>query len=255
MSALLALAAQRMGPSLRQRVLPAVLAYGALCLFLGPTVADLSLGDPHRALLDVGCTLAWAVGLAVAVVEGARVIAEDLQSRQAVALLICPISRSTYTAGRLLGLFGTLAVTAAGLGLVGALVGGLLGVSPSVASLWMMGLLWVEWCVVGALTALLSSWVSPAQATLSGAALAAVGHLVQEVGVVATVEGSRWLSVAIGALSVVLPDLDVFNIQAQVVYGDAIDPIYGCGALLYGALWLVGLVSLTTWVMTVRDIS
>lgn len=243
------LAGQVLRDAARERVFHTVLLYGLGLALLGPWVADLTLAAPGRAVVDLGLTSAWLVASGVAIWLGVRAIGWELRSRSAALVLSGPVSRWTWLMGRALGV--GIAMGLEVIGLTGGFVAvvALRGIGLEADLLWFLLLLWGECVVVAGLAGLFGVLVRPGLAAACVVGLWVAGHLAQEY---AAVTGGGWLA---HVLFTVVPDLDAFNVQAQLVHAQPIPALRGLGALGYAGLWAVGLLALTGLVVQRRDVA
>jgi ABC-type transport system involved in multi-copper enzyme maturation permease subunit len=246
------LARQVVADAADDRVFVTIGLYGAVVAGLAPLVSGMALAAGTRAVADLGWLLLWLVACWVGCWLGIRAVGLDLHHRTAALVLSRPISASTWSAGRLLGVVLALGVQIGGMLAIWVVIAGIWGVSIGVDWVWAGLLLWAEASVTAALAALLSTLVAPVFAAASTAGLWIAGHLAQEYARVAAESDLAW---AATLLFVFVPDLDRFNVQDALVHGVAIPPIAALSSLAYAVVWIAVLQGLTVWVVTRRDLA
>jgi len=212
-------------------------------------VRHMAMGGAIKASNDIGLGVVWLVGSVTAVVLGVHALRPRADQ---VWVLTRPVSRSRFALGRFLGVLATLAIQVVGLMLAWIAAATLNGVAPVGGSGWAALLLWVELGVVAGMAALLSNLVGPVLAGLCTAALWVAGHLGDEYQRLAEESGVP-AALAIAVYSVV-PDLDLFDLQQQLVHDVAVEPARVGGATAYGLAWMTALLALTMLVLSRKDL-
>lgn len=238
---MITLAGQVVIQSARERVFHVILAHLLALLVLTPWVAELALGAPTRAVRDLGLTAVWASACPVAIWVGIRHVGGELRARTA-ALVLVRMSRGRWVAGRLLGVGTVLALEVVGLVSAFALAAGISRLPTGLG--WFLALTWAECCVLASLSALLGAVVEPGFAAVCAAGLWFAGHLSDEYAQVA----GAWLPRLVYA---VVPDLDLFVVQTELVHDLPISGPRGWIALGYGAAW-TGVFTLATALAVAR---
>lgn len=233
----------------KTRALPALGLAIALSALGMPLAAELSIGDPPRAIVDVGLFAIWLVASGLGITLGATAFA-DLHDGRAVLWLVRPIGRAEWAVARVVGLagaavVGVLAVTVA----VGA-VAVVVGASPTVGWLGMFALTAVEAVALTAIAALLSTVSSSAGAAFASAGLWVAGHLAVEY------RGLPDGAVPAGLAAIVfaaIPDLDRLDVTTAVAHGGPLDPIALAFAAAYGLAWALAATALAAVVIERGD--
>ena len=248
MSVVAALVGRVLREVVRERVPHVAGLYVVGFAILAPWVASVSLGAPTRAVRELGLTSMWAVACLVAIGLGVRHVGGELASRRAALWLARPIGRRRWMLGRLTGVGVALAALVGALLVAYVLVAGIersrVGGPLAIHGL----LLWAECCVLASVAALLGVLARPALAGACTVGIWVGGHLADEYARVAGPVLPR-------LVYVVVPDLDLFVVQEELVHELAIAPGRVIWALGYGALWVVALLALTALALERRDVA
>jgi Cu-processing system permease protein len=252
MRKMLAIASVTVRETLRRKLQVNLLFFGAALVVASHLVGMLTLGERYRILADLGLTSMQLIGLMVAVFVGSNLVAGDMERRVLQPILAKPVPRASYVLGRYLGLAAVLllnlAVMAVLLAATLALDGtgdGRLG-SPFLGAL---GLLAIQFLVVGAVAVLFSCISSPTLAAVFTLAVALAGQMTGEIralwkGPAAWVPQLIWY---------VVPNLGVLNANESLVYGTP-PPAQAWVAAGYGLCYAAAALALAVLAFERRDL-
>lgn len=255
MTPILALAGQFARNAVRERILVAVPMFLFASGFAAPLVSGLALGGADKALTDLGLGMLWIFGSFLAIYLGVRGIGADLRDGSAVLWLHRPLPRASWVVGRFLGVLAVLVAEVTLLLGTWAAVAAWYGAAPGPSVVVYGVLLAFELALVAAWGMLFSSLIAPVPAALATAGLWVAGHLADEYTRLAMSEGHPVVGALSRLLFLVVPDLDLFDVQDRVVHGLAIDAAATVSACGYGAAWTAALVALTGLVVQRRDVA
>jgi ABC-type transport system involved in multi-copper enzyme maturation permease subunit len=240
MTRILSLASVTFREVLRRKVQVNLLFFGAVLIVGSFTISELTLGEMHRILADLGLAAMQLIGTLVAVFVGATLVAGDVERRVLYPVIAKPVSRTQYLLGRYLGLAAALLVNLAVMTAVLAAVlvfeaGSLSTIDTAFAAA--VALQGVQFLVVGAVAVLFSSLTSTTLASIFTLAIAVAGQLTNEVR--ALWQGpAPWVPKLLWYL---LPNLGALSANEAVIYRTpppASTWMAGLYGLLYGAVAL-----------------
>jgi len=247
-----ALAAVTFREVLRRKVQVNLLFFGALLILGSFLVSELTLGEMHRILADLGLSAMQLIGTLIAVFIGSTLVAGDVERRVLYPVLAKPVSRTQYLVGRYLGLAAALLVNLAVMALVlaGVLVfeaGSLRPIDAAFcAAVAMQG---IQFLMVGAVAVLFSAISSTTLAAIFSLAVAVAGQLTNEMR--ALWQGpATWVPQLLWYL---LPNLGSLNLNEAVIYRAAPPPAAWTAAL-YGLLYAASALALAALAFERRDL-
>ncbi|NCG20342.1 MAG: hypothetical protein GWP91_15140 [Rhodobacterales bacterium] len=232
------------------RIPHVVSTFAIACITLLPVVRHLTMGAGSRGVQDVGLALQWLAVCAVGLWLGLRTVGLDLDHGRAALLLVRPISPAYWLAGRAVGVGVTLMLLVVGLLAVWLPVAWYFGATLQPVLLAWATLIWLEGALLATLAALISTRTRPLFAALVTLTIWVSGHLSSQYQAVMDELG---LGVMAKLLYLVLPDFQVFDLQANVIGGLGASPTALIIAIGYGCAWLVALGALTVWSVQQRD--
>jgi Cu-processing system permease protein len=237
---------------LRRKVQVNLLFFGAVLIVGSFSISELTLGEMHRILADLGLSAMQLIGTLIAVFVGSTLVAGDVERRVVHAVIAKPVSRSMYLLGRYLGLalalVVNLAVMAAVLGAVLVYEAGSLRPLDAAfaAAVAMQG---VQFLVVGAVAVLFSSVASTTLAAIFTLAIAAAGQLTNEMR--ALWQGpATWVPRLLWYL---LPNLGSLTVNDAVIYRTP-PPAAAWLAAVYAFLYAATALALAALVFERKDL-
>jgi ABC-type transport system involved in multi-copper enzyme maturation permease subunit len=244
--------------SVRDKVLYAIVAFAVLLMSASYLIGQLTAGQDLKIIKDLGLAAMSLLGLFIAIFIGIGLVAREIDRRSLYAVLVKPVSRHQFIAGKYLGLVGTLmvnlAVMAAAYYVVLAYMAWTLPPSALLAApappadprlLLAIGMIACELALV---TAVALFWSTFSSSALMSAGLTAAIYVAGQFGadlknLDQVVDSPAAAAVGRG-LYYVIPNFAAFDIKAQVVHALPIERGYllltAGYAAVYIALLLVG---------------
>jgi ABC-type transport system involved in multi-copper enzyme maturation permease subunit len=237
---------------LRRKVQVNLLFFGGALIVASYLVSELTIGEMHRILSDLGLSIMELIGTLLAIFIGASLVSGDIERRVLQPVVAKPVGRWQYLLGRYAGLAVALLLNLAAMAILLSAVlaydaRGLAPLDRSLASAF--ALMGVQFLVVGAVAVLFSSITSTTLAAVFTLAVAIAGHLTSEVR--ALWEGpATWIPRMLWYL---LPNLGALNANEAVIYRAAI-PAQSWLAAGYGVLYAGTALALAALAFERRDL-
>ena len=239
--------------AVQDKVLYTLLAFALVVIVGSLLVGSLTLGEEVKIIKDMGLAAISLFGTLIAIFVGVGLVYREIDKKTIYTILSKPIHRYEFLLGKFLGLvltlFVELAVMTGGLlVLLAVYEGGIdLGLLKGVL------LLFFELLVVIAIALLFSSFSTPILSGIFTLALYVIGHLLRELRLIgggAASDAARWL---VRAAYYLLPDLETFNVRAEVAHGEPVPWGYVAWAVVYGLVYLAAVLFLTSFIFSRRD--
>lgn len=253
MNRILVIARNTFRETLRDRILYNLLFFALLMIGSAILLGSLTIGEQARLIKDIGLAGINIFGVLIAIFVGIGLVSKEIERRTIYSILAKPIHRAEFLLGRYLGLAATLAVNsvvmAAGFCLT--LVVGHVELDLSLLSA--VGLIVVELLVMTAIAVLCSTFTTPVLSATFTLSLYVIGHLTDDLralGAKLQHGPATWL---LDGLYYTLPNLDYFNVKAQVAHGIAIESSYLWSAWAYGAAYCAVLLLLACVIFQRRE--
>lgn len=213
---------------LKDRVMQGLLFVGVFLILCGHIVAEMSVVERTRMIIDAGLGSIFLVGVLAVLFAGANLLDREIRERQVLCILSKPITRSAWLAGKTLGLILVVAA------LVFVLILFLMiflrletGAMP--ASLLVAGMfIFLMLLVLTGYAVLFSTITSQFMALFFGFLVVIIGHMVDDLKI-------YWASDTAGAqfttklFYYILPDLKMFSAWRVV---SPVNPVTGSDFLV-----------------------
>lgn len=253
-SALLTLAGNTVRELVRSKLLYNLVIFAALLIGSSMFVAQLTIGQWDRVILDMGLAAIQLGGLLIAVLIGVGLVAGEIERKTVLPTLAKPVTRATFMLGRYLGLALILAVNVAVmLGLL-AVVLHMAGYGLSRTASFAALLILVELLLLSAGALFFASFTTPVLASAFSLSLFLIGHLLSDLKAFAARSHSDSTKALIGFFYRLLPDLELLNVKGQASSGLEVAGSAVASAAAYGVVYAAVLLFLATFVFQRRDL-
>jgi len=228
---------------LRNKLLYNLLFFAVLLIASSLFIAQLTIGQWDRIILDMGLGAAELTGVLIAVLIGVSVVAGEIDRKTIFPTLAKPLSRGAFIAGRYAGLVAMLAVNVIVMTISVAVVLRMAGYSLTATASAAAVLIFVELLLMAAAAVFFSSFTTPILASAFSLSLFLIGHLIGSLQAFAQRTKSGLARAVTLAAYRMLPDLELFNLKAQAanelpVPAGAAYTAVGYG-VVYAAIFLV----------------
>ncbi len=230
-----------------------------------------TLGDDIRLLKDSGVTLIMVFGMLQAVWSAGTSVSEEIEGRTALTVLSKPVSRRSFILGKYAGIMLSVLVMFAIIGAVLLIVisykpiydaretsRGLTDWQTShdeiMTTIPVLGLYFMQTMAIGAVAVALATRLPLLANFITCFVVYVIGNLTSPL--VASTEGNNELVGFVGKLiAVVVPNLNVFNVQSAVDAGNPIPVIYLAGAFNYLVCFAIAIWMLAMLLFEDRDLA
>jgi ABC-type transport system involved in multi-copper enzyme maturation permease subunit len=238
----------------RSKLLHNLLLFAVLFIASSMFVAQLTIGQWDRVILDLGLAAIEVSGVLVAVLVGVSLVAGEIERRTVFPTLARPVTRGTFLLGRYLGLCAMLAVSVAlMLGVLAAvlhLAGYGLSFSAAIAAL----LILVELALMAAAAILFGSFTTPILASAFSLSLFLIGHLLSDLKAFQQRSQSDLAKALTGIAYRLLPDLELLNVKSLASNELPVPHGLASTAALYGAGYAATLLVVAVTIFSRRDL-
>lgn len=245
--------------ALRNRAFLGLTIASLLFLAFSLVVSQLSLRTQTvRVAQDFGFFTISLFAVAVGVIIGVILVYKEVAVKTIYAILPKPMHRWEFVFGKYLGLALLLAIEVTLLGLAWVLVLWLRGAPLTLELAKGLYLILLEACLITSAAVLFSSFTSPVFSGLFALGVFTIGRVLYMIDeLLAARRGlfvdAPWLRPFGEAMTMVFPDLGVFNLSRQVLFGVETPAAYLVSATGYGLAWIAVYLALGALFFQRRD--
>jgi ABC-type transport system involved in multi-copper enzyme maturation permease subunit len=226
----------------RSKLLHNLIFFAVLLIASSMFVAQLTIGQWDRVILDMGLAAIELSGVLVAVLIGVGLVAGEVERRTVFPILARPLHRGAFLLGRFLGLFAMMAVSVVLMLGVLASVLRLAGYGVSSSAVTAALLILLELALMAAAALLFGSFTKPILASAFSLSLFLVGHLLGDL--------KAFTEIAYR----LLPDLELLNVKSLAANGLAVPHGLAPTAALYAAAYAAALLVIAIVIFSRRDL-
>lgn len=240
--------------AIRDKVLYNLVFFALLVMGFSVVIGKMTLGERVKIIVDLSLAAMSVFGLLIAIFVGIGLVHKEIQRRTVYTILAKPISRRGFVVGKYLGLMlvillNVAVMTAGLLALIAVFSDAGMNWGVPVAVL----LILVELMIVTAVAVLFSTFSTPTLSAMFTLGVWVIGRFSSDLVLFVRKSPDPALRALVTAVHFVLPNLEKFDVKAQVVYRMPIEPAYVAGAVLYGLVYIALLIGLATVIFERRD--
>ena len=252
--------------SVRDRVLYNLVLFAVLLIAASYLIGQLTAGQDVKIIKDLGLGATQVFGLFIAVFIGIGLVSKEVERRSIYSLLAKPVRRHELILGKYAGLVITLAVNIAVMAVaMYAVLGYMAWVeseefrqsweAPATdpAMLLAIFLIFAQMMLVTAIALFFSTFSSPILSAVLTFGLFVVGHFNADLKNFENVVDSRAAAYVARALYYLLPNLEPFDIKAEVVHAQPVSLGYVALTTGYGVLYIGALLLASMFIFSRRD--
>ena len=252
--------------SVRDRVLYNLVLFAVLLIAASYLIGQLTAGQDVKIIKDLGLGATQVFGLFIAVFIGIGLVSKEVERRSIYSLLAKPVRRHELILGKYAGLVITLTVNIAVMAVaMYAVLGYMAWVeseefrqsweAPATdpAMLLAIFLIFAQMMLVTAIALFFSTFSSPILSAVLTFGLFVVGHFNADLKNFENVVDSRAAAYVARALYYLLPNLEPFDIKAEVVHAQPVSLGYVALTTGYGVLYIGALLLASMFIFSRRD--
>ena len=238
----------------RNKLLYNLLFFAVLLIGSSMFVAQLTIGQWDRIILDMGLAAIELSGTLIAVLIGVGLLAGEIERKTVFPSLAKPVPRSGFLLGRYLGLLVMLAINVLIMMVALAAVLRAADYTMSATVVQAAFLIFLELALIAAAAMFFGSFTTPILASAFSLALFLIGHLLADLKLFQERSHSGFAKTLTGVVYRVLPDLELFNLKSLAANELPAPPGFTSSATLYGIAYASLLLLLAAGVFSRRDL-
>ena len=253
MSQIWAIALNTTREALRNRILYALLFFALIPIASSTLLGHITVGEYHKIVMDTGLAAIAVFGVLIAIFVGIGLVNREIERKTIYTIASKPVPRAAFVLGKYLGLVMVLVLLVALMGLAHALSLLLNGAGVGVGLLVALAMTTVELLVVTAFAVLYSTFTGPTLATFFSLSTFVVGHLTADIRDFGAASESGLVRQCSSVLYWVLPNLEAFNVRAEVAHSVDLPLDFLVITGTYGVLYAAAVIAGAAVVFHFRD--
>ena len=239
--------------AIRDRVLYSILFFAGLVLVLSLMAEEITIGDQEKVVRGVAQGAVSLFSSIIAMFLGVGLVWKELERKTIYTIASKPIPRWMFLVGKYLGLLLTLTMN---VGLMMALYFVVLTAQqglPHPNILAFVVLLLLKLMLLTAWATLFSTYSGPTTATAFTLSIFVIGHVADDIWLFGQQAESPMIRQISAALYWVLPNFEMFNVQAQTTHLLPVSLSYVAQAAAYGLGYTVVVLAAAVAIFQRRD--
>ncbi len=239
--------------TIRDRILYSLLVFAIIMIGLSYFLAELSLGDFERVVINFGLSCVHIFGVLISVFIGITLVSKEVEKRTIYAIVSKPVSRIEFLMGKFFGLSITLLVTNIAMTVGLLLTAYVQSGNMNTTILFVSGMIYLELMLLTAVAILFSSFTTPTLSAIFTLSVFFIGHL--SPGLKYFGEKSKSMVAKYFSLGLyyILPNLENFNFKNTAVYGVSIKGVSLVFIFFYFLSYLALILLISNWLFSRRD--
>ena len=240
---------------IKERVLLGGLVFGFLLMIASYVLSPLAVGAQQKIIIDVGLAAVSIFGVLLVVLMGASSYSREREKGILPSILAKPVSRVDFVLGKFLGTWTTVTVVTVCMSLVFAGVMLMSRTAFNSTILVSVYLSVLEVALVTAVLSFFSSFTSPLLSSLFTLCVFIAGHLSTDLLEFARHFGGMGFKIVASAGYYLLPNLSLFNVRSEAVHNLPLMDGFVGSVTIYGALYTVVLLFLSSLIFRRKDVT
>ncbi|MEW6325477.1 MAG: ABC transporter permease subunit [Nitrospirota bacterium] len=239
--------------TIRDKLLYNLVIFALLLIGSSVILSTLTVGERSKIIVDLSLASINLFGVLIAIFVGIGLVSKEIEKKTIFTIIAKPVHRWQYLLGKYLGLLLILAVNLTLMTVCFYLVqlAGEWALRPELMmAIW---LIYVELMVITALALLFSTFTTSTLAAIFTLSLYVIGHLSVSIKEFAKRIGTETAAIVANALYYSLPNLDHFNIKAEVLYQAPVSFARLAWATFYGLAYIAVILLLAGIIFQRRD--
>ncbi|MBD3183205.1 ABC transporter permease subunit [Candidatus Poribacteria bacterium] len=235
--------------AIRDKVLYSLLAFTVIVIVLSVVIGRLTIGEDQRIIKDIGLAAMSLFGVLIATFVGTNLVHKEINRKTIYTIISKPIRRFEFVLGKYFGLLMTIfinlivmtvvlfAVLMIHKVLIARYIHGFSGVGyfPLLKAI---GLVILELMLITSVAILFSIISTPTLSVFFTLGVYAIGHISIELKAIGDASGSAFIYYLCSVFYYLLPNLNNFNIRAEMVRDIYVSNSFIFYSVVYGVLYM-----------------
>lgn len=253
MKAIWTIARLTMKEALRNKFLYLLFGFAVVLISLSWVIGKLTIGDEMKIIQDLALSSTHFFGVLVTIFIGISLIFREMEKRTVFLILTKPVQRYQFLLGKFCGLAGVIAMLIATLAVISYVVFQLKG-EPNPGMFAAFLLIYAELLLLSGIAIVFSSFSTPLLSSMMTLCCFFAGHLSSSLLMLQDRIPSESGKLFLSMLYYTIPNLELFNIRAQVVHKLPLTSEFFVDVAIYWILYLSALLLFSIRLFQKKDL-
>lgn len=239
--------------AIRDKIFYSLVFFAVTIIGASILLSTLTVGEASKIVADISLGGINFFGVMMSIFVGIGLVYKELERKTIYTIISKPIRRSDFLLGKYLGLALTLLVYVC---VMSAIFLAVLYFDTGLVAyklLLSVVLIYFELLIMTAAAILFSTFTTPALSATYTLAIYIIGHLTGDLKALAAKTNIATAKAILNTAYYILPNLENFNIKAQVVHNQPISGAYMFQVMVYGLLYVAGLIVIAVMIFQKKN--
>ncbi|MFQ5456059.1 MAG: ABC transporter permease [Nitrospirota bacterium] len=239
--------------AIRNKILFTIIFFALLMMGASIILNNVTIGQQAKIIKDMGLASINIFGILIAIFVGIGLVYKEIDKKTIYTIISKPIHRYEFLIGKYLGLVITLITELIFMTMVFFLIILIYENGIQFNLLSAIFLILIELMVVTSVGIFFSSFSTPILSGLFTLSFYIIGHLTSDLKALGKISENRFTKNITEILYYIIPNLENFNIKADVVYQLPVSSGYILWAAIYGMIYITLILFLSVLIFQWRD--
>ena len=239
--------------AIKDKILYNLLIFSLIIIVASVFLGNLTIGENEKIIKDVGLASMSVFGMLISTLVGISLVYKEIDKKTIYTVITKPIRRSEFLLGKYLGLLLTLFINISIMTFALFTILKLQKYSFNLSLLYAIALIFLELVLITSIAIMFSTFSTPTFSAIFTLSFYIIGHLTEDL----LSFGREAKGAALGLLTkicyYILPNLESFNIRAEMVRGIPVTAQYIIYTILYGIFYSALIFILSTLIFRRRE--
>jgi len=239
--------------AIKDKILCNLLIFSLVIIGVSVFLGNLTIGENEKIIKDVGLASMSVFGMLISTLVGISLVYKEIDKKTIYTIITKPIRRGEFLLGKYLGLLLTLFINISIMSFALFTILKLQKYSFNLSLLYAIVLIFLELVLITSIAIMFSTFSTPTFSAIFTLSFYIIGHLTEDLLLFGREAKSATLGLLTKICYYILPNLEGFNIRAEMVRGIPVSAQYIIYTILYGIFYSAIIFLLSTLIFRIRE--
>jgi len=239
--------------AIKDKILYNLLIFSLLIIVASVFLGNLTIGENEKIIKDVGLASMSVFGMLISTFVGISLVYKEIDRKTIYTVITKPIRRSEFLLGKYLGLLLTLFINISIMAFALFTTLKMQKYSFNISLLYAIVLIFLELVLITSIAIMFSTFSTPTLSAIFTLSFYIIGHMTDDLLSFGREAKSATLRLFTKICYYTFPNLESFNIRAEMVRGIPVSAQYIMYTILYGIFYSAIIFLLSTLIFRRRE--